>query len=104
MILGGISFRQLLSICFGLMLLAFGLISVMTEGISLVMIPMTLLMFVGGGYLTYKGFMGAIRTMGGQDNTDSPIIAEKVGHICPNCGNVMKVNENFCGECGHKLF
>ena len=87
-----------------MMLLAFGLISVMTEGINLMMLPVLLIMFVGGGFLTYKGFMGAIRNMSNRGSFNEPIVAEKLGHICPNCGNLMKVDENFCGECGHKLF
>jgi hypothetical protein len=68
-----IGLRKLLYICIGVMLLAFGVISLTMGDFTLGMLPVTILMFVGGLYLARREIVGNIRDASGESVSVSEI-------------------------------
>jgi len=98
-----IGIRKLLYISIGIMLLAFGVISLTMDDFNLSMLPVTVLMFVGGFYLARKGITGYIHDARGEPGKISRLDSSRKGDICPNCGSEVIPGQKFCIECGKKL-
>lgn len=100
-LMGIFTFRQFISLCVGLMLLAFAVISIMIGEVTLQFIPFTIMLFLVGGYLSYRGLKGALTRAG---PSTRPIQRRPpTQRLCPNCGKPVEVGDKFCPSCGHQM-
>ena len=96
---------EILQISIGLMLMAFGVISLTMGDFSLMMLTPTIGFFVLGGYLAYRGAKQYFdrNTEGLEMNPPTePIDSVSTGKFCTNCGEKKTEGSKFCTNCGHK--
>jgi len=100
-LMGIFTFRQFISVCVGLMLLAFAVISIMIGEVSIQFIPFTLGLFLVGGFLSYRGLKGALTGAGETPRKTQQRPPRQ--RSCPNCGTPIEASDKFCPSCGHQL-
>jgi hypothetical protein len=96
---------EVLQIAIGIMLMGFGVISLIVEDFSLMMITPTIGFFVLGGYLAYRGanqyFVRNTEEIQ-VNSTIEPTTPVKTGGFCTNCGEKIPEGTKFCTNCGQK--
>jgi hypothetical protein len=83
------------------MLIAFGVISLTMGDFTMSMLPITILMFVAGFYLSRKGITGLLGQMGQPEGEKNDFYGKE--KFCPDCGTEISPGQAFCGGCGKKL-
>jgi len=104
------SLRELLQIAIGIMLMAFGVISITIGEFTWTMLMPTIGFFLIGGYLTYRGVRRYLsRHSNVPESTFQPTLqstqtpSQGGGRFCPNCGSKLAVGSRFCSNCGKEI-